>query len=217
MMVKAKSIENLSQDLIVLLACFTLGGAKENIHTEEIAYKSFLLKSSDFSWQIEKYKRYPDITKVRKSLDRAKKYRWMIGSYSYNLLKDGWKLSSLGIKECDNIKHLLKLKKVKTTIQRLDKKKIKFFISNNYYKKFLKNKEIDINTFELADMLGSSPGNAQHIRSKFYELKSLSELSKNKDINIFLSYLENKFPNLLNEKLLQEQSMASRKKISNIK
>jgi len=204
-MVEAKSIENLSQDLIVLLACFTLGGAKENIHTEEIAYKSFLLKSSDFSWQIEKYKRYPDITKVRKSLDRAKKYRWMVGSYSYNLLKDGWKLSSLGIKECDNIKHLLKLKKVK------------FFISNNYYKKFLKNKEIDINTFELADMLGSSPGNAQHIRSKFYELKSLSELSKNKDINIFLSYLENKFPNLLNEKLLQEQSMASRKKISNIK
>ena len=108
-----KSLNDLDQKLIVLLSCFALGAAKQSIHTEEIAYKAFLLKRDGFSWQIEKFQKYPDLTKVRKALDRAKDLGWIIGSYSYDLLKDGWKLTAKGIEEANKIKGLLKLKKRK--------------------------------------------------------------------------------------------------------
>ena len=55
-----KSLNDLDQKLIVLLSCFALGAAKQSIHTEEIAYKAFLLKRDGFSWQIEKFQKYPD-------------------------------------------------------------------------------------------------------------------------------------------------------------
>ena len=68
-MTELNTIDSLDQKLIILLSCFALGAAKQTIHTEEIAHKAFLLKKTDFSWQIEKYQKYPDLTKVRKALD----------------------------------------------------------------------------------------------------------------------------------------------------
>ena len=212
-----KSVENLDQKLIILLSCFALGAAKQTIHTEDIAHKAFLLKKNDFSWQIEKYQRFPDLTKVRKALDRAKDLGWIIGSYSYDLLKDGWKLTTKGIDHANEIKHLLKMKKTKITLQPFDKKKLKIFTKNNYFKKFQKNKHLVINSFELADMLGSAAGNPNNIRSKFFELKNLVLMGKDKNLQDFLEYLEKTFPDLLNIKEFKEQNMASKKRVANIK
>ncbi len=212
-----KSLNDLDQKLIVLLSCFALGAAKQSIHTEEIAYKAFLLKRDGFSWQIEKFQKYPDLTKVRKALDRAKDLGWIIGSYSYDLLKDGWKLTAKGIEEANKIKGLLKLKKTKITLQPIEKKKMKIFSKNEYFKKYLKEKKLNINTFELADMLGSAAGNSNNIRSKFYELKNLVSLSEDENMKEFLNFLEEKFPDLLNETEFLKQGMASNRKISNIK
>lgn len=212
-----KSVENLDQKLIILLSCFALGAAKQTIHTEDIAHKAFLLKKNDFSWQIEKYQRFPDLTKVRKALDRAKDLGWIIGSYSYDLLKDGWKLTTKGIGHANEIKHLLKMKKTKITLQPFDKKKLKIFTKNNYFKKFQKNKHLVINSFELADMLGSAAGNPNNIRSKFFELKNLVLMGKDKNLQDFLEYLEKTFPDLLNIKEFKEQNMASKKRVANIK
>lgn len=212
-----KSVENLDQKLIILLSCFALGAAKQTIHTEDIAHKAFLLKKNDFSWQIEKYQRFPDLTKVRKALDRAKDLGWIIGSYSYDLLKDGWKLTTIGIDHANEIKHLLKLKKTKITLQPFDKKKLKIFTKNNYFKKFQKNKQLEINSFELADMLGSAAGNSNNIRSKFFELKNLVLMGKDRKLQDFLEYLEKRFPDLLNIKEFKEQNMASKKRVANIK
>ena len=212
-----KSLNDLDQKLIVLLSCFALGAAKQSIHTEEIAYKAFLLKRDGFSWQIEKFQKYPDLTKVRKALDRAKDLGWIIGSYSYDLLKDGWKLTAKGIEEANKIKGLLKLKKTKITLQPIEKKKMKIFSKNEYFKKYLKEKKLNINTFELADMLGSAAGNSNNIRSEFYELKNLVSLGEDENMKEFLNFLEVKFPDLLNETEFLKQGMASNRKISNIK
>ena len=212
-----KSLNDLDQKLVVLLSCFALGAAKQSIHTEEIAYKAFLLKRDGFSWQIEKFQKYPDLTKVRKALDRAKDLGWIIGSYSYDLLKDGWKLTAKGIEEANKIKGLLKLKKTKITLQPIEKKKMKIFSKNEYFKKYLKEKKLNINTFELADMLGSAAGNSNNIRSKFYELKNLVSLGEDENMKEFLNFLEVKFPDLLNETEFLKQGMASNRKISNIK
>jgi len=217
MVIEYNTLEKLDQKLIILLSCFALGAAKETIHTEEIAHKAFLLKKSGFSWQIEKYQKYPDLTKVRKALDRAKDLGWIIGSYSYDLLKDGWKLTTLGINEANEIKHLLKLKKTKVALQPMDRKKIKIFSNNAYYKKYLKNRELEINSFELADMLGSAAGNSQNIRSKFFELKNLLLLGENEKLSLFLEYLEKQFPDLLDINEFHKNNMASNRKISNIK
>ncbi|MDA9648156.1 hypothetical protein N9S95_00950 [Candidatus Pelagibacter sp.] len=217
MVIEYNTLEKLDQKLIILLSCFALGAAKQTIHTEEIAYKAFLLKKSGFSWQIEKYQKYPDLTKVRKALDRAKDLGWIIGSYSYDLFKDGWKLTTSGINAANEIKHLLKIKKTKIMLQPIDKKKLKIFSNNTYYQKFIKNNNLEINSFELADMLGSAAGNSQNIRSKFFELKNLVLLGENEKLSLFLEHLEKKFPDLLNINELHKNNMASNRKISNIK
>lgn len=216
-MTELNTIDSLDQKLIILLSCFALGAAKQTIHTEEIAHKAFLLKKTDFSWQIEKYQKYPDLTKVRKALDRAKDLGWIIGSYSYDLFKDGWKLTAKGIDKANELKHLLKLKKTKISLQPIDKKRIKIFTKNSYYKKFQKNKKLEINSFELADMLGSAAGNPNNIRSKFYELKNLVLMGDNEILKEFLNYLETKFPDLLSIDQYKQQNMASKRKVSNIK
>jgi hypothetical protein len=210
------NLENTSKYITVLLSCYSLGGAKNRVHTEEIGYKCYLLNRNKFSWQLEKYKKFPDTAKIRKSLDSAKKKGWLIGSYTDDLLKDGWKLSVKGIEEVEKYKYLLKLKKNKTQLTSIDKKFLKNFTKNKYYKNYLKNKDIQINTFELADILGSAPGNANHIRSKFYDYKSLSIISQNENLISFMGEIEKKFPDILNERLLQKQNMASNKKIGNI-
>jgi hypothetical protein len=217
MVIEYNTLEKLDQKLIILLSCFALGAAKQTIHTEEIAYKAFLLKKSGFSWQIEKYQKYPDLTKVRKALDRAKDLGWIIGSYSYDLFKDGWKLTTSGINAANEIKHLLKIKKTKIMLQPIDKKRLKIFSNNTYYQKFIKNNNLEINSFELADMLGSAAGNSQNIRSKFFELKNLVLLGENEKLSLFLEHLEKKFPDLLNINELHKNNMASNRKISNIK
>ena len=51
-----KSLNDLDQKLIVLLSCFALGAAKQSIHTEEIAYKAFLLKRDGFSCKLKNFK-----------------------------------------------------------------------------------------------------------------------------------------------------------------
>ena len=123
----------------------------------------------------------------------------------------------IGIEEANKIKGLLKLKKTKITLQPIEKKKMKIFSKNEYFKKYLKEKKLNINTFELADMLGSAAGNSNNIRSKFYELKNLVSLSEDENMKEFLNFLEEKFPDLLNETEFLKQGMASNRKISNIK
>ena len=141
----------------------------------------------------------------------------IVGSYSYDLFKDGWKLTEKGIDKANELKHLLKLKKTKITLQPIDKKRIKIFTKNSYYKKFQKNKKLEIISFELADMLGSAAGNPNNIRSKFYELKNLVLMGDNEILKEFLNYLESKFPDLLSIDQYQQQNMASKRKVSNIK
>lgn len=210
------NIEDLSQHIIVLISCYSLGGAKSSIHTEDIGFKSYKLNKNAFSWKLKKYEKFPDMTIIRKSLDRAKKNGLLIGSYSQDLLKDGWKLSINGIEEVEKYKHFLKLKKTKIKLTSKDKKFLKKFTNNKYYKDFLKNNSFEINIFELADILGSAAGNANHIRSKFYDYKSLCLISSDKNLILFMNEIEKKFPEVLNEKLLQQQHMASNKKLGNI-
>lgn len=214
-----KTIEDLNQHIIALISCFSLGGAKSKVHTEEIAYKCFLLNKNDFAWRIEKFQRFPDMAKVRKAIDRLKKEELIIGSYSYDLFKDGWKLSSKGIKVAEEYKSFLKLKKTKTQLTPLDKRYLRKFTQSAIFKKFIKDKkkeDLDISIYDIADLLSSNPNNTDHIRSKFFELKNLIEISNEKDFLRFLNFLEIKFKDILNENLLQIQSMASNKKLSNL-
>lgn len=214
----SENIESLPQDVIALLACFSLGGAKTKVHTEEIAHKCFLLNKDSFSWKLEKFQKYPDMARVRKAIDRLKKESLVVGSYSYDLFKDGWKLSSKGIQEVDKYKDYLKLKKTKTEINQEDKKFIKKFLQNKLYKDFLNNKNnFDISIYDVSDLLQSNPSNTDHIRSKFFELKNLIEISREESFLNFLNKIQNKFNDILSEDLFQKQNMASNKKISNIK
>lgn len=212
-----KTIEDLSQDIIALISCYSLGGAKSKVHTEEIAYKCFLLNKNSFAWKIEKFQRFPDMAKVRKAIDRLKKDKLIIGSYSYDLFKDGWRLSSKGIKAAEEYKDFLKLKKTKTQLTPVDKKYLKKFIQSDIFKKFIKDKEdFDVSIYDIADLLSSNSSNTDHIRSKFFELKNLTEISNEKEFFSFLNFLEIKFKDILTENLLQKQSMASNKKLSNL-
>lgn len=205
------------QDIVALLSCYSLGGAKSLIHTEEIAHKCYLLNKGAFAWKLEKFQRFPDMAKVRKAIDRLKKDKLIIGSYSYDLLKDGWKLSLKGIKAVEEYKGFIKLKKTKVEATPSDKKYMKRYLQSDIFKKYCKDKKsFDVTIYDVADLLSSNAGNTDHIRTKFFELKNLAEISKEDEFLSFLDFIQNKFKDILSENLLQQQKMASNKKLSNL-
>jgi hypothetical protein len=90
--------QGFSNPEIVTLAIYILGGAKQNIDTEDIAMKSYELAPTRFAWT--KYKDQVNLVNVRISLSDAKKpkkYGYLCGS-----LTEGWSLSKKGVKNSDH-------------------------------------------------------------------------------------------------------------------
>ena len=63
-----KKFSKLNKSEIVLISLYQLGGAKKKIYSEEIAYRAFRIKIEDFSWKMEKFKKYHDLEPARKAL-----------------------------------------------------------------------------------------------------------------------------------------------------
>tara|TARA_B100000965_G_scaffold392711_1_gene402574 strand:- start:470 stop:1129 length:660 start_codon:yes stop_codon:yes gene_type:complete len=213
---KYERLDDLPKYLIILLACYAEGGAKVKVNTEVIAYRAFKLKKSQFSWTLKKYDRFPDLRTVHSTIDVAKGHKLLTGSYSDDIHKDGWILTNKGLVFAKELSHLLKLKKTKIFLTPIEKKVLKTLIKNEYFKKFSNNYSDEINIYEFSNILGASPGNHNHLRQKFFEIRNFAKIDKNEKILDFLRNCRRKFPSIINEKLWRDQNKAKSKKAANI-
>ena len=198
-------IRNLNQTEIVTLVCLSLDGLKKRIHTEEIANKSHQI-SNHFGWTLEKYKKFPDMARVRKAIDRAKQDGWLIGGYSVKVGHDGWQVTEKGKNAVEEYISYTKVKKKMYKLTSADNKKLASIKKHSLYKSFLSNSsDFDANIYELSEML-SSISDPKHIRTKFFNFKILAEMSGKEELQEFSSQLLKKFPTLLNEKIYKEES-----------
>ena len=200
----------LKQAEAVTLSCLSLDGYKKKVHTEEIAAKAHQI-SNDFSWALPKYKKFPDMARVRKAIDRAKDTGWLIGGYSINIGHDGWQVTDKGREAVSKFISDIKIKKKSYELTAADNKFLNNVKKHSLYKDFLNDMDgFEVNVFSLSDML-SSISEQKHIRNKFFNLKRLVDISENSELKNFTDKLIAKIPNILNFEIYKQENTVKSK------
>ena len=198
-------IHKLNQEVIVTLSCLALGGLKKKVHTEEIAVKSRQL-SNKFSWALEKYSKYPDIARVRKGIDRAKNNEWLIGGYSTVAEVDGWQITEKGNNDIKQYIQFINIKKNTHQLTQADEKVLNKLKKSSLYKSYLSNMDdFDVNEYDLAEALNSN-SNPSFLRTKFFNLKKLIQLSEDETLIRFSENLMKKLSDILNEEIYRKEN-----------
>lgn len=210
-MTKYNSIVDLPSSLVLTLACYKLGGAKNKIHSEEIFYQAFDWNKVKYSWSLKKFKNFPDAEGLRKGLFAARTAKLVNGAFARNLSKDGWTLTQLGIRFSRENDHLINSKSSKVILNQYEKKIIRDFKKNKLVK-LIENSEINI--YHLADLFDVPSGNNEFLRTKFNELLRLSEVDGDEESLKLLNKIKNleKFKSFLDDKLYFNQQKAKYKK-----
>lgn len=203
-------ISLLSNDLIMLLTSHSLGASKKFVKSQDIMAKAFRLVKEKFCWSEKKYEKYPDIETMRKALFAARSNGYLIGAYDRKLLKDGWKITSKGIKKIEEINvntAEIHGSKSGSTIPTVKKKLIKSFI-NNFNIDDLNDE--DFNIYTLAEILKTPANNIESIRARLFEILNLCELSNNDKCLESISAIvkSEKFKNLFDESDFLNQKKA---------
>jgi hypothetical protein len=99
-----KVLTPLKQVDAVVLSVYLLGGASKSIDTEEIAVKSHEISRGMFSWR--HYPEQINLELVRVALSDAKKKPY--GSLLQGSGRDGWRLTTAGLKWCQEKASFLK-------------------------------------------------------------------------------------------------------------
>ena len=184
------------------------------IHTEEIAFKSFRINSKEFSWVMKKFSKYPDLEPTRKALFKLRTEKKVIGAYATDLNKDGWILTELGVEECLKRKNYLTIKKNKSNPQQHDKSKILSIKRSEYFKSYIHNKS-DINKYDIyhvADFLKIRADNIPNLREVFFKTKTVSKIV-DKKIYDFLEFVHIQNKDIFDEdKLIDEGKVKSKSK-----
>ncbi len=214
---KFSNRDELTKELILVLALGHLGGLKDQIYTEEITAKAFEWSPKEFAWSLEKFSKFPDKEAARRPLLNARdKYKLISGSYARNLSSDGWRLIAEGVKVFNKLSYLLDTKSHKSKLSKSEIALLTKLIKNKtMFRKYQKNKNLNgkskFDVYELAEFLDCSPDKDEQMRRKFFKQSAQVEHLKNKDMIEFFEVLEQKFTDILNYKLfLNEQKVKFR-------
>jgi len=199
------SIDKLSDGLLLALACYSLGGSKKKLHSEEIMAHAFDWDRGRFCWSLSKFKKFPDNEKLRKALFAARTKKLVVGAYARKeIMKDGWILTPDGIELCKSIEHLISIKKSKISLSQQEKK-----ILNNFKKNKLLNKidDKDFSIFHLAEIIDTSPTNIPLMRTKLEKIIKLAVLNESNDILAIIEKIKMNidFKRIFNEKDFYDQ------------
>ena len=211
---KNKKYSKLNKRQIVLISLYQRGGNKKEVHTEEVAYRAFQINRDEFSWRLEKFKKYPNLQTTIRELSALKTENKVIGKLDSNKNKDGWILTENGLAICnESLKEYLGIKKNKSMPQQYEKSFVISIKRSNYFK-FWKKKNItelekqDI--YDVAEFLKVLTSNTPRLIEKFYETK-LSSKEIDENVYQFLTFIEDKHNDLFNETKRMETLNKSKK------
>lgn len=196
---------------IVVYALASLGGATKKITTEDIAHKAFQLAPDRFSWVLEKYHQFPDKYVIKTALSDAAKAEYgslVDGAYARDLSKDGWVLTSKGVRWFEGhnarIGSALDMKEIQqsrlppTEVKRLRSRMLR----EDAFRSYKANRSLEkVSLFMFTDMLQCSPDATKDlIRLKFDRLLAQAELTQDAEILSFLRECQQQFQGFLSNK-----------------
>ena len=173
------SIAHKERHLILLMACYVLGGSKNTIHTEDIMNQAFLWNTDKFGWRKKKYKNYPNTLPLSQGLFRARTLGFLKGTYDQQYLsKDGWTLTDKGLEKADSLSSLVNVKTSKKTLSQFQKKILSEFRKHENF--HLEGKDFTI--YHLADILNISVNNSPLMNSSLIKIYRWAKISDDKDV-----------------------------------
>ncbi len=183
--------EKLTNEQVVTIAIYYIGGVLEPVHSEDIAVKAFDLAPDRFRWQLDKYKENINLAYVYNSLTDARKAQ--NGALITGSISKGWLLTAEGVKLCKKFtseNNEIGIKKRRhNDPEKQAKEAWKFrqtsrILNNDVFLKILSNEKKDISKsnvmsfFQIDDYLQNDSKNkrVQQYRAIFFDDPKLAEL-----------------------------------------
>ena len=195
-----------NKEHIATFVLYQLGGAKNAIHLEDIASKCHEIAPARFSWQLEKYRKYPDIKAVFYALDATSRTSGgdlvrkienrRTGGQRYRLTQAG----AQWIKQNGHrIATELKISNENKPEQEIQQALRELKKRDRAFKKYKKDGEkSELSIYELIDFLGCSlETSPTAVRKKFTEMQTQAEMANDAEIEGFLRVARTKFSDLL--------------------
>ena len=214
---KDKKYTKLTKKEIVLISLYQRGGNKKKVHTEEVSYRAFQINREMFSWRLKKFKNFPNIEPIYKTLTHLAEERKVYGGKHEDTNKDGWILTESGLKFCnEDLTDFVDIKKNKSNFQQHEKSFVLSIKRSEYFKAWKKNNNIDSKTiYDVADFLKVLTSNTPRLVEKFYETKTKAYEIDEK-VYDFLNFIEEKHGDLFNEKKRKDALDKSKKQLKKI-
>ncbi len=179
-----KPIKQFKQYEIIVYATYLLGGASKSIHLEHIVARSFKLDPTMFSWELSKYKEWPNWETGRRAARTAKMHNLVVDS------KNRWKLTQDGI---DWVKKNRKpLNSLKRGSPQVDSEKEVFkldqILTSALFLRYKQGAMKPDDRLLLTDMLSCTPdAENQELKFRMTDLINLSKKSELKTVTEFLN------------------------------
>ncbi len=174
-----ESIAHKERHIILLMACYALGGSKNSIHTEDIMNQAFLWNRDKFGWRKNKYKNYPNTLPLSQGLFRARTYGFLKGTYDQQFLsKDGWTLTDKGLEKAESLSSLINVKTSKKTLSQFQRKVLSEFKKHKNFE--LNDKDFTI--YHLADILNISVNNLPLLNSTIIKIYRWAKISNDQTV-----------------------------------
>lgn len=204
----SKRHEDIVNKDIILFALYELGGAREPVHTEDVAYQvvQYPIGRQKYCW--EKYAEYPDKGRIARELRRLKKWNGQsyvkghvnIGAHSDRI--DGWLLTAAGVERVKGMEKELRVALEAEApihsvyrVEELNKR----ITGTTCYKLYQKNPSLaNAKEHDFTDMLYCLPdASTDKIRSAFDVLLGHATAVNADDMVEFLKATQVRFFNLL--------------------
>ena len=198
--------EGLTNEDIVLYVLYNLGGISKKVHTEHIAWESFLIAKERFSWSLKEYrdKGFPDKTTARYALEQAKKKNLVIGRAGKGKggsISEGWQFTPEGSRWIsENLTEISKKLKSREPLSKelplhIADRLVKSIKNKKIFSDYKISKNIENTTiYDFLDMLNCSPDASTNIiLNQFNLLKSNVVLLNDAELKRFIELCEEKF------------------------
>ncbi len=206
---------DLPQEIKCLMAVGYVGGKTKKVHTEDVAIQLWKWLPEDYGF-VKYPKKYPDKQMPKRGLTSIRTYEWVAGGMSQKITEDGYKLTPTGIDIYNKVEYLLP----EQSGSRVSRKEISFLnnkiLNTKIYKNFKIAKErgqdMDINEFELCDLLGSTPGLFQQTRTKFFDYFAMAIKNEKSECVEFFEHIKDKQSSILDDQAYNLE-LRNRKKL----
>lgn len=197
----ARLPKRLSHMEIVVYVLGSLGGATRRVLSEHIATGCYAIAPAEFSWSLPEYRarQWPDKYIAKVALEDARRPRngaLVVGSWSLDVSKDGWRLTSQGVLVWSSVQSLSEVPRIplpenegregRRILGRLERHEL--------YRQYLSGRGLGHSAYRFYDLLNCSPDVPREVMTtKVDLLLAVAEAAKSEEVKAFLNACRDRF------------------------